>query len=232
MRIASYALTAALITVMTTEVLAASVFFGEDSAGGSLPVPNADAARALFLANLEPGIGTEDFESFSNGDTLPLNVMLGSVTATLTGSGTIHDYDGGIFAISPTNHLATSPGFTLTFDAPQVAFGFYGTDIGDFGGQLSLSFGGGGGVLVPHTIGAGGSTNGDAFFYGIIDTDNPFSSVEFLNSDASDQFGFDNFTIGDVSQVVPEPGSMALFGIGLVGLVGRRRRRRAAKTSA
>jgi len=52
----------------------------------------------------------------------------------------------------------------------------------------------------------------------------PFSNVKAVWFDvtgASDSFGADNFLL----QTVPEPGSLALFGIAAIGLVASRRRR-------
>ena len=47
---------------------------------------------------------------------------------------------------------------------------------------------------------------GSVLFWGLIDTDNPFTSLTFGNTAAgTDFFGFDDMTIGSVEQVVPTP---------------------------
>lgn len=206
------------------------IFFGEDFAGGSLPIPNSAAAQTNFLSNLT-GVGTENFEGFSDGDPLPVPINLGGSTGTLSGSGGISNAAvGETFATSGANYLAGFANtFSLVFDQAQVAFGFFATDIGDFGGQLSVSFDGGPAIDVPHRLGSGGSTNGDGLFWGII-ADTAFNTVNLLNSDTSDFFGFDDFTIGTRAQVIqtPEPLTLAIFGLGLAGLGVMKRRKRIA----
>jgi hypothetical protein len=141
----------------------------------------------------------------------------------------------GRFAISGSRYLNVGTddalSLQLTFSSPQAAFGFFAMDVGDVDGQLALAFDGGPNVVVPHTI----TANGSALFFGYINTDNPFTTVQFFNTVGnSDAFGFDDFTIGRVEQVVspvPEPASMAIFAVlGSIGLIGVRRRRK--KTSA
>ena len=206
-------------------------FFGEDVAGGSLPVPNSSAAQAAFLSNISSA-GVEDFESFSYLQGSPIVATFSPFgdTATITGFEEIEAFSSsaGRFAISGTKYLQTDngQGLSLTFSAPQAIFGFFGTDVGDFGGQLTLSFDGGTPINVPNSTNA---ANGTALFFGYIDEDNPFSTVVFGNTNSSsDVFGFDDFTIGRAAQVqptVPEPTSIALFGIGALGLIGFHRRK-------
>jgi len=229
----------AVLASLATWCPGATIFFGEDAgAGGSLPVPNSAAAQASFLASLT-NVRVEDFEGIPVGTQFPFNVTFGADTATLTGTNTIPSTGvrntglGGRFAISGSQYLnvgtADAGSFTLTFSAPQAAFGFYGTDIGDIGGQLVLSLDGGPPVVVPHTVGA---PSGAALFFGIIDVANPFTTVHFSNTTGNlgDAFGFDDFTIGRREQVqtIPEPLTLTLGGLTLAGLGGYLRRRRRA----
>jgi hypothetical protein len=63
-------------------------------------------------------------------------------------------------------------------------------------------------------------------FWGLIDTINPISSVAFGNTNpGTDFFAFDDMIIGSAKQVIPEPGSLALLGLGLAGLATVRRRK-------
>lgn len=212
------------------------IFFGEDVAGGSLPVPNASAAQASFLSRLT-GVRVENFEGVAVGTQFPFNITFGADTATLSGTNTAVNtgvQNAGIlgrFAISGSNYLdvgsTDAASFKLTFTAPQAAFGFFATDIGDFSGQLGISLNGGAVIAVNHTLNA---PDGNGLFWGIIDVSSPFTTVEFKNiagGTLADAFGFDDFTIGRAEQVVsvPLPGTLALLSLGLAGLGWSRRRK-------
>jgi hypothetical protein len=228
---------AAVLSLVTTAATAAPIiFFGEDPGLGDGTVlastPNADAAHASFLTGLiHPGV--ETFESiaaspegpyalnFANGITA--NLSLGTVevlpdgTANLIGAyGITGDPD------RDEHHVETAGGpfMVLTFSQPVSAFGFFGIDIGDDGGQLSVTTGGGLNQLfnVGHTV---GGTGGGVFFWGIIDPLQTFTSIEFGNTDLLEIYAFDDFTVEALVQVL-EPATLGLFGVGLAVAVGRR----------
>jgi hypothetical protein len=220
---------------------AAYTFFGEDlGLGESTPLPshpNADSARNNFVGSLI-GVGTETFESYASGTGAPLLITFpGAGTATLYGTGSINVVPTGStngfgrYAISGTHYWDSDSTFSITFSNPVAAFGFYGVDIGDFGGQVTLSLalqGGGTTTLtVPNTINGAG---GGVLYYGYIDTDNLFTGITFGNTaSGTDVFAFDDMTIGSVEQVgpiVPIPGAVWLLGSGLLGLVGFRKMRK------
>lgn len=218
-------------------------YFGEDLGGGEgvrlASHPNSDAARAAFLAALiNPGV--ETFESFSDGTGAPLTVNFGTAgSATLLGEGSVNSVPTGTngvgrYPISGTNYWETGSAPSIVFSAPVAAFGFYGVDIGDFGGQITVTLAGISGtttLTIDNTVNGPG---GSVLYFGIIDTANPFTSVTFGNTAPGDDFfGFDDFTIGSVEQVredpngnVPVPATLALLGIGGVGLAFLRRRKR------
>jgi hypothetical protein len=226
-----------------------SVFSGEDL--NSSPTvrlastPNASLASANFLASLI-GVGTETFESFAPGTNAPLNLSFpGAGTATLSGgNGTIERVLGtgtngaGRYPISGTNFWEVNAGgggnFSIAFSTPVAAFGFWGVDIGDFGGTVTLTLTGGGSTTlnVGNTQGSSGSTDGSVLFYGLIASGagELFTSITFNTTiGQGDIFAFDDMTIGSLQQVrpTPEPGSLALFGLAaaLAGAVVRIRRR-------
>jgi PEP-CTERM motif len=212
-------------------------FFGEDpNPTGSTPIahPVSDATQATFLSNLT-GVGVEDFDSFANGTTTIAANFGAAGTATLTGGAIQNFSSAGRFAISSPNYYNTdTTSFSINFSNPVAAFGFYGTDIGDFGGQLSLlltdTMGNTTSLIVPATEGSGGEQpeNGSVLYFGFYDLSTTYTSIAFQNSNTADQFGFDNFTIGSIQQVTPsapEPATWAMMLLGFAGLgfVGYRR---------
>ena len=235
-------LTATVLTMAgllaTNQAYATPVtFFGEDpNATGGTPIahPVSDATRASFLTNLSSP-GTETFDSFSPGATNVAANFGDGVTAHLSG-GVIQNFSSaGRFAISSPNYYETqTSSFAINFSKPIAAFGFYGTDIGDFGGVLGLTLTDTHGVVsnlvVPALEGANGSQpeNGSVLYFGFYNTGDSYTSISFTNSSTTDAFGFDNFTVGVPTQVVPtpvpEPGTLALFSSAILGIVAFRRR--------
>ena len=138
-----------LASAAPSAVALPTVFFGEDlNPGGIVPVGgNAATARAQFLSQLV-GVGNEDFETIPAGTVPHIDLSFpgscGTITATLSSTSggvcdTVSGTVGGIgcngfgrFPTSGDQWLHTSTEFTIDFSSPVAAFGFYGTDIGDF----------------------------------------------------------------------------------------------------
>ena len=219
---------------------APTVYFGENQSP-SFTVSGAPAtARSSFLGNLS-GVKTETFESFALNSTAPIVLSFTGSNATTLGatlSGT-----GAIANSNTAGRWNTSPGgskwwdvsgsFNIAFNTAISAFGFYGTDIGDFNGQVTLALtdeaGGVTNLTVNNTV---NGRDGSLLFWGFTDTGKKYTNIAFGNTGTagSDFFGFDDMVIGDLGQIttptpgLPEPGTLALVGLSLVGLAAVRRK--------
>ncbi|RLB74721.1 MAG: hypothetical protein DRH03_00260 [Deltaproteobacteria bacterium] len=218
-------------------------FFGEDFNPDPDPnnlhshvldLVNADLAHDRFFSYLN-GVGTENFEFFAAGLVTSLQADFGVAgVANIVGGGNsaINNFDGlGRFAVSGNKYFetnATATGtFTISFTHPIAAFGFYGTDIGDLNGQLTVTLSGGS-ANSYNISNAAAVLSGSALYWAIIDTDNPFTSITFKNTaSGGDTFGFDDFSIGTVSQVrdtpVPLPSSLLFLTTGMLFLIRRKK---------
>ena len=225
-------LLAALIVVVfqgiASAVAAPIVFFGEDLNGDPtvrlLATPNASAANAAFLSNLV-GVGTENFEGFAEGTSLPLVINFpGAGTATISGSTTAivanisSGTDGsGRYPVSG-DQLVNSVGvglgavpasvLTIQFSSPIAAFGFFTTDVGDNDQlivDLSLTGGGLETLTVPHTVTTSGFSLADGavtFFGFIFDHGTTVDSMNFRKQGIdNDNWAFDDMTVGSLAQV-------------------------------
>lgn len=257
LRTAAALATAALVSAAAAPANAYQVFFGEDlNNSSSRPLsasPDASAAEQDFLANLT-GVGTEDFEGFRSSQSGSLALTFpGAGTATLNGgNGAIENVRSGKtngfgrYGTSGRQFWEVQAGgsgnFTTSFAEPVAAFGFYGIDIGDFGGQLVLQLNDAANtrLTVNNTIGSSGSTDGSVLFFGLVaeDASELFTQVIFQTSTGQgDVFAFDDMTVGSLVQVVkpehatevPEPSIMALLGAGFGGLGLTAMRRRPTK---
>lgn len=240
-------LAAVLCLAASAASAAPVVFFGEDlSPGGTVPAGGAaETARNSFLSQLV-GVGNQDFESFANLTSIGgggINISFpgsgGAITANLSGSsggicdqtigGTVNGLTCGFqrFATSGNNYLQNGSNMTLSFSSAIAAFGFYGTDFGDFDQQVTLTLTNGPTQVFTVNSTQGDAAGGNVLFWGMIDAGNSYTSISFSTTGGVDVFGFDDMVIGDRQQVaVPEPGTIALLLLPLLslGVLGSRRK--------
>ena len=242
---------------LTTKVFATGMLLGVCSWASALPVLTvsaegsaaAQAAQTAFLGSLQGGYLTEDFET---GYTVASGAQSAVITSTgiatftrvVAGSGGACDNNGyscanglavldssvspfsGRFSI-PTD--ADNTNWLDSMDAREMpigvdtgynALGFFMTDPNDAGGRFDI---GGLGFNFADIFGSS-LGSGKQFYISIYDADvSTLASVSVFSNASGDGYGIDQLTVGKV----PEPGTLALLGLGLAGLGISRRRKHA-----
>ncbi len=227
-----------------------------DSGGAFAPEPAAGTTATIARSGLVGGqayaYGLYDFD-FSNAptgtitpgvaggdaaDTDNLAVESPAAQGGATGAGT-WGIDAGSGQTSSRNallaHFSTTPG--------GLGIGHFGVDLVDFevpvgslGGTLRLYDGG---VLIfSHSFDWGGTT-GDAetHFIGVVAVGDGsgqaarFDQAVLVVGTNTDSYAADRFTFGAAIHN-PEPGTLALFGLGAAGLAVLARRRAARRCAA
>ena len=154
--------------------------------------------------------------------------------------GTTGGATGGEYAISGTQflHAPDAGDFTITFNNPISAFGLFATDLGDAGGTLSVDLYNGSNLLdtlVISGIPTGANQNYAVSFIGFIDPSQSYDKIVFGTAVGGEEVGYDNFTIGVPNAgTTPLPPALPLFasGLGALGLLGWRRKKKAAALTA
>jgi hypothetical protein len=208
--------------------MALTIYFGENLLPADSVFGDPLTKRTEFLARLT-GVGSEGFEGFDAGAEPPLTLTFsgsaGDIEATITGGGSVFQTPSIAGRFNTTGATVgpvagkwwyvddVGTDFKITFDTPISAFGFYGTDIGDFNGQITIDLLGPGDVVLESLI-VDNTVNGPSgalLFWGFIDTSVSYSAIRFGNTAAGiDQFGFDDMVIGDIDQIDVPPAAATL----------------------
>jgi hypothetical protein len=215
-------------------VAAPIVFSGYDQgAGPSSARPHADAAAAAFDLATGP-LGLITFEALDLGAVIGIeiapgvyvsagNFVLAPAIVTAPLAGCIPSGCGYNTTVGGEKFLEGASGtLTFLFDTPIDAFGF-----SLLGAQLATNTliidGSGQSIPLPPFVMDGGSA-----FVGFANVGHPFASITltlFVDSIFSgDIVGIDDIRFGTANaHAVPEPGTAALLGSSLLGLVAVRR---------
>lgn len=176
-----------------------------------------------------------EFDVLTGSPTDPLTLLAGGSTTNVTA------VDGGAGDVGNTSIAGSGPlGFpdpnavgegsiAILFDFDQSEFGF--EIVGSDGGSATAQFWGRDGSLIEEVFFTLGSSIFDSFGFITDDASQSVAGVSIFNNDPGG-IGFDNFifdiagtpgTPGDPGVSVPEPSTIALLGIGLLGIMLRRR---------
>jgi hypothetical protein len=230
------------IGIAGTAHAAIMTFSGADNGAAAChppPCVNSDAAAASFDAAAGP-VGLITFEGLPLGSFGTLTVAPG-VTVTLTGADVgsgIQNTNQGVLGFNTTlggtEWLRMVPPFnsagetaTFSFASPVDAFGGYltGTQVG-FPGPITVTFNDGSSQSLSVTK---NNNTGGALFFGFTDPGAKIVSIS-LNTGATgstrDVWGIDDVRFA--AAPAPEPASLGLLIIALIGLGATRRRRSAA----
>jgi uncharacterized delta-60 repeat protein len=195
--------------------------------GGFMVIPQPNAAYQASTTKFAVPNSGPPLTSLVSGDRVS-----GQLTITFSGpmtplqSGPGHFTWGHVpFVEDTAPAVLFSQGATtrvLTFSQPLETFGLemVPNETIFFPATLTVDFFNGG-TLVGEI--RQGVRQSNARLFAATDADDPFTSVRLTSSG-----GFLGFLIGDIrAETVPEPASLTLFGLGLLGVIGYGWRRRA-----
>lgn len=235
-----------------TTILATGLLVGACSWASAAPILQisgqgaaaAGQAESDFLATLNGGYITETFDDNTfytpgvQSTTISSQAGVGSFASVIAGfgglcdSGSYNCNDGlavldagttpfnGRYSVSGDNWLDSMDAQELEISpaAGYNAMGFYMTDPNDSGGRFSI----GGVDFYFDDIFGSALGNGSLFYITLFDLAG-LGDVSIFSNNGDDGYGLDNVTVGTVT--VPEPGTLALLALGLVGLVVARKRK-------
>ncbi|MDQ3754568.1 MAG: PEP-CTERM sorting domain-containing protein [Acidobacteriota bacterium] len=218
--------------------------------GLAMAAPARAGAIQLFSpAMLSPGVATTDYPNVPAGFVgqvlnTPLVVPVGATNVIFTTAGQIIRFDQGIgffgnfdpgtelIVTENASGIATGP-LTIDFSMGVFEFGLSAENVFTEDGATSLfTFSVFNGATQLATFTNGGLDTLGPFFLGARATFNDRITRVIISAVSSSVAPGDqnNFAVGPVTFVVPEPTTMVLLGTGLAGIAAARRRKRQSKT--
>lgn len=128
-------------------------------------------------------------------------------------------YEGGFLDGFAQSAFANE--LTVTFDGPVKGFGFDTNSL--MGTEFSITINFISGPAYTNSFSVADSSALE--FFGFTSDATDITSAVILGNDSFFSFALDNFTFGPAG-VIPEPSSIALAGLGALGLLGLARKRR------
>ncbi|MBK17493.1 MAG: hypothetical protein CMM52_01460 [Rhodospirillaceae bacterium] len=220
--------------LLTTAAVASALAFTATTARAITTLYSGNVGgveQTNFLAAAGGGLSFESFEGITpNGAPVP-SIDFGAFEMADNFGGTfandLRTCPAGFCAAfttatDGTNFIHASGSTTYTFDDAINAFSFTLShhNVVD---SLSITTNAGdvlSGLGTPN-FGTGAS------FFGIINDTATFTEVTVTYGRDDDSVGIDEIRFGELASTIPEPGTIAIFGLSLLGLAGIRRHRRA-----
>lgn len=195
--------------------------------------------RTAWIAALNGGaLQTDTLASTPNTVSATNSISLSasgiSVDVTAGVSNAIGDLNinGGVLTMRLDTEGVDDPS-EITFSLPGAGRDAFAIEFNDINNPASLiraHLEVEGEVFNLYDLGANGTGSSDGFV-GIVTMDAPLTSFMFHTGSAVgrglETFNISEIELGTVASAIPEPGMLALFGLGLAG-IGFARRRRAA----
>lgn len=204
---------------------AAAAAFSQVTIFNSASSAGNDAMRTSWLTAAGIGAPTflEDFETYAAGTNLNGSALGGGVTITDTNSApsvtaqSSSAFFGGSIPFGMGLAMREDRTFSFLFAAPTHYVAL--VDIDDSGSDIRVYLTDNSSFAF-NNLDSTSTTGLSGEFLGFVSAGLPISRIEYTASGGDGEWGIDNLEYG----AVPEPGTMAALGLGLVAILRRRRK--------